>query len=283
MTTAVATRSRDHTIEHAGCSIVVRERAGDTPASPSLLLIHGLGWDGSLFDRTTAQALASQRCLVPDLRGHGASRCAPGAFDITDLASDMAAVLDGLAVERCAVLGFSLGAAVGLELARTQPERISGLVLVAGGGPSTPAGDAAVDAMLARAERDGAETFAREQAEMIWRPEWAMANPLAVAAFVERRAAMDQDALHRSFRASRGWDRAAAIAAARTLPCRVIAADADPFMSVAAARSLAAELTAPAPKILGPSGHMLPLELPDAFDDAVCTAFEAIAAGRVEA
>lgn len=285
MTTAVAACSPKLTIDHAGCQLVVCERAGDAATSPCLLLIHGLGWDGSLFDPTTARALTGYRTIVPDLRGHGASSCPPGAFDITDLAADMTAVLDALAIERCAVLGFSLGAAIGLELARAAPRQISGLVLIAGGGPATPAGNAAVDAMLARAERDGADAFAREQAQMIWRPEWAIANPLAVAAFIERRKAMDQGALHHTFRASRGWDRDSAVEAARNLPSRVIAADADPFMSSDDARSLAEELGAPPPEILRPSGHMLPLELPDAFDGAVRAAIDALAsaAERIEA
>ena len=285
MTSAIVTPSRRVTIDRAGCQIMAREWAGADATAPAVLLIHGLGWDGSLFDRTATQALAGYRTIVPDLRGHGESTCPPGAFKIGDLAIDMAAVLDALAVERCVVLGFSLGCAVALELARAEPKRVTGLALVAGGSPSTPAGNAAVDAMLERATADGPEAFAREQAQMIWRAEWALANPGAVHAFIESRSAMDQDALHRTFRASRGWNRDRAVAAARLMPSRVIAADDDPFMSVDAARALAAELAAPSPTILGPSGHMLPLELPDAFDDAVRSAVDALAPAteRIEA
>lgn len=86
---------------------------GGDPAGASLVLLHGLGatgrvWDG-LLDR-----LDGWRWLVPDLPGHGAS--APVAnYSIGGLAAAVAAEVDR--DRPVAVLGHSLGGAVGLALA----------------------------------------------------------------------------------------------------------------------------------------------------------------------
>jgi proline iminopeptidase len=74
----------------------------------------------------------SQRfqAIAPDLRGYGQSRVQE-AFFMTDHLGDLEALLDRLDIDRCLILGWSLGGILAMELALRLPERISGLVLVA--------------------------------------------------------------------------------------------------------------------------------------------------------
>ena len=48
-----------------------------------------------------------------------------------DHLSDLKALLDRLEIERCLLLGWSLGGILALELALLYPDRFSGLILIA--------------------------------------------------------------------------------------------------------------------------------------------------------
>lgn len=70
------------------------------------------------------------RTIAPDLRGYGQSRT-DRPFAMVDHLTDLEALLDRLHLDRCLVLGWSLGGILAMELALKQPDRVSGLILVA--------------------------------------------------------------------------------------------------------------------------------------------------------
>lgn len=70
------------------------------------------------------------RTLAPDLRGYGRSQTRQD-FTMTDHLTDLTNLLDQQQIDRCLVLGWSLGGILAMELALQQPERISGLILIA--------------------------------------------------------------------------------------------------------------------------------------------------------
>ena len=74
--------------------------------------------------------LATQyQVIAVDLPGLGDSDPLPEPFDVADLATSLAHVLDGLELDSVRVLGRHTGAAVGAELAASQPQRVVALVL----------------------------------------------------------------------------------------------------------------------------------------------------------
>jgi pimeloyl-ACP methyl ester carboxylesterase len=124
------------------------EDEGDGP--PVLFLHGGLG-DGRLFE-PQARALAdAYRCIRPDLRLWGRTETEAVSFSWID---DAAALLDALDVERAAVVGLSMGAGLALDLALLRPERVTGLVHIAGGMSGSPV-SAYTPEQEARAEREG--------------------------------------------------------------------------------------------------------------------------------
>ncbi|MGA9381306.1 MAG: alpha/beta hydrolase, partial [Phormidium sp.] len=66
----------------------------------------------------------------PDLRGYGQSHC-QGNFAMQDHLHDLENLLDRLQIQRCLVLGWSLGGILALELTLRNPEKVSGLILIA--------------------------------------------------------------------------------------------------------------------------------------------------------
>src|ERR1700736_4861613 len=84
---------------------------------PPLLLIPGLGATRVVFDPLMPWLTQHLRVAVYDQRGIGASQLTPGPYTPEQLADDAAAVLDGLHVDRAAVLGASFGGIVAQQVA----------------------------------------------------------------------------------------------------------------------------------------------------------------------
>jgi pimeloyl-ACP methyl ester carboxylesterase len=86
----------------------------------TLLLLHGAG--GNLAQMTTlAEKLRpAHRVVTVDLRGHGRSGDGPWQWD--DVLDDLAAVADGLGLDRPAVVGVSLGGMLAALWAQRRPE-----------------------------------------------------------------------------------------------------------------------------------------------------------------
>lgn len=250
------------TVDAAGLPVSMLE-AGP-PGGPVAVLIHGLGWDAESLWSGTMTALAARgfRVLAPDLRGVGLTPATDAAYTIDLYSGDVAAALRTLAIGRAAFVGFSLGAPV--AAAAASRHGATALALACGGLSSSPEGEAATEAMLARVAALSSHAFAVEQAEAIFHPAWAAAHPEAVATFIARRAAMDQDALHRAFRSARGIDLRADVAGLG-LPVQVIAAANDSFISVEALRGIADGIPGAQFGMVPDCGHMAPVERPEIF------------------
>ena len=92
-----------------------------------LLLLHGwpefwLTWEPVM------SRLADQFCLLaPDLRGFGDSDKPTHSFGPTDQAADMITLIDALAPDGVGVVAHDIGGAIAQSLARTAPDRLTGL------------------------------------------------------------------------------------------------------------------------------------------------------------
>jgi pimeloyl-ACP methyl ester carboxylesterase len=99
--------------------------------APPVVLLHGLGATNASLLPTLWDLADSYRVLAPDLPGHGASAAPYGAYDARFFARWLAEYLDAVGVDSCVLLGNSLGGRVALEVALLEPDRVSGLILLA--------------------------------------------------------------------------------------------------------------------------------------------------------
>ncbi|MGF1524839.1 MAG: alpha/beta fold hydrolase [Leptolyngbyaceae cyanobacterium] len=95
-----------------------------------VLCLHGHPGNGRCMRVFTDVLSQRFQTIAPDLRGYGRSR-ADHPFEMTAHLDDIIELLDTLAIERCLILGWSLGGIVAIELALRYPERVEGLILVA--------------------------------------------------------------------------------------------------------------------------------------------------------
>lgn len=108
--------------------------------APTVLAIHGITASHRAW--ALLGSLAPElRIIAPDLRGRGRSNSLSGPWGMPAHAGDAAAVLDAFGIERCVVLGHSMGGFVAATLAARHPSRVSDVVLIDGGLPiPTPDG-----------------------------------------------------------------------------------------------------------------------------------------------
>lgn len=96
--------------------------------APPVVLLHALGEASSDWAQVAAALAPSWRVYAPDLRGHGASDW-PGSYTIEQLATDLAAFLDALGLDRVVLGGHSIGAPPAYLYAARRPDRVTRLIL----------------------------------------------------------------------------------------------------------------------------------------------------------
>ncbi len=96
------------------------------------LCVHGLSANSCSFGRLGETLGSSERTVVAlDLRGRGLSDVTPaGTYGWANHARDVLAVADALGVERFDCVGHSMGAYIGMALAKMAPKRLRRMVLI---------------------------------------------------------------------------------------------------------------------------------------------------------
>ena len=137
----------------------------DTGGGPPLLLLHGLtATRRYVLQGSRLLAREGYRLVSYDARAHGESDPADG-YEYSDLATDLASVLDERAIEAAVLVGHSMGAATAVRVALERPELVRGLVQITpaytGEAYRDDAGLAYWDRLAAGLEADGADGFMR--------------------------------------------------------------------------------------------------------------------------
>ncbi|MYX99804.1 alpha/beta fold hydrolase [Streptomyces sp. SID486] len=112
-----------------GATLAYDDEGPRDAARTPLVFVHGWTANRHRWDHQTAHFSAERRVVRLDLRGHGESTGA-GVRTIEELARDVLALLDHLAVERCVLVGHSMGGMIAQTIALAHPARVERMVLV---------------------------------------------------------------------------------------------------------------------------------------------------------
>lgn len=95
---------------------------------PVILLIHFSGGTSQMWNGIIPLLQKEYRIIAPDLRGHGKSDRPLTGYHIDDFSHDLLLLLHKLGINKCHVVGSSMGAEVGLSLAAANPDMVLSLV-----------------------------------------------------------------------------------------------------------------------------------------------------------
>ena len=123
-----------------------------------MVLLHGGLANANYWGLQVRELAKRHRVVVMDSRGHGRSTrdAQPYGYDL--MASDVTGLMDFLKIPKAAIVGWSDGAIIGLDIAMHHPERVSKLFAFAAN--SDPSGVADIaqspvfNAFIARAEKE---------------------------------------------------------------------------------------------------------------------------------
>ena len=245
----------------------------------AVVLIHGHPFNRSMWAPQLAALAGHHRVIAPDLRGYGDSPVTPGTVPMSQLAADVARLLDRQGVSRAAVVGLSMGGLVAMELAAADPARWWALGLVATTAePVTKAERADRRARAAQAERDGIGPLAQDMAPRLFGPDVAPAVSGLVMAMM---LATDPRGAAAALRGRAQRPDYRPILRGLDLPALVLTGDQDSYSTADITDRLTAALRHPHRVTLPGLGHLPNLEAPARFN-AELTAFldQAAAAAR---
>lgn len=114
------------TIHVNGIQLAYERRGSGNP----MVLLHGYPLDHRIWDDVVPLLADTFELIIPDLRGFGGSTTVDSFSAIEDYATDIAALLDHLEIQKAAIVGHSMGGYVALAFARLYPNRVTGLGLV---------------------------------------------------------------------------------------------------------------------------------------------------------
>jgi pimeloyl-ACP methyl ester carboxylesterase len=111
----------------AGRLFVDQGGTGGTP----VVIVHSLAGNTTQWTPQLEHLRRTRRAIAFDLRGHGQSDPAPNEdYSLAAIASDLAALVDSLGLEKFILLGHSYGGGVIATYAGMHPERVAALLFI---------------------------------------------------------------------------------------------------------------------------------------------------------
>ena len=99
-------------------------------SGPAVLLLHGFGDTGDMWQPLAEVLVADHMVIVPDLRGMGLSSHPEDGYEKTSQARDLASILDRLTVDQVILVTHDIGIMVGYAFAALFPHRVTKWVVM---------------------------------------------------------------------------------------------------------------------------------------------------------
>jgi pimeloyl-ACP methyl ester carboxylesterase len=236
-----------------------------------VLFIHGFPLNRKMW-KPQIEAFSDQvHVIAPDLRGHGETEAVPGPYSMEMLADDCHSLLQSLGVTQPVILcGLSMGGYITLAFYRKYPELAAGLILAATrAGADSEEGKTNRENAAAQAQEKGVTAIIDGMLPKILAPRTYENNP----DLVDRvRDIMAQTSVEGVVGAQFGMkDRPDSTELLRGIrvPTLVVHGAEDQIIPAAEAEAMHAAIPGSQILILPDSGHLLNLEQPERFNQAL--------------
>jgi pimeloyl-ACP methyl ester carboxylesterase/acyl-CoA thioesterase FadM len=226
-----------------------------------ILFVHGFPLDRTVWRQVMA-TLTGWKRIAPDLRGMGLSD-APGKYDMSEYADDLAALLDALHVSSAVVCGLSMGGYIAFDLFRRHRQKVRALVLVnTRAEADSEEARRRRDEMIALVERDGTSALAEVLIPQLLAPWSLSALPQVVEQLRTMIAGNPAPGIVGALEAMRDRPDSVELLPRIDVPTLVIAGREDRLIPSAASRTLAEGIPSAQFTQIPEAGHLTPLEQP---------------------
>lgn len=164
-----------------------------------VLLLHGGGVAGWMWDSLRDALVDDYRVIVPDLPGHGAS--SEPYFSHDHVVTELAQLCD----PPTAVIGFSLGAQLAVLLAASHREKVRSVGIISAQARPLPLADLTVGMVALSAPLAKRRWFARTQARALFIPAEHLEDYLETSAAISRETLITTVRENISFTIPEGW------------------------------------------------------------------------------
>ncbi len=252
----------------AGLIMAYEDSADRVP----VLWIHGYPLNSTMWDIQITDLADVARSIAPDLRGHGMTEpTSTTPYTMGLLADDCLRLLDHLDADGPVVVaGLSMGGYVALELCRRAPERVLGLILAST--KATPDSDAAK-----KARDESARVAATEGIEAI--VEGLLPKLMAPRTYKKDHELVEfvrgimldttPEGMVGALAAMRDRPDSTPDLSDLAMPALVIHGEDDQLIPTSEAKAMVLALPTAELVLVPDAGHMVNLEQPEVFDEAV--------------
>lgn len=245
-------------------------------SGPPLVLIHGLACGRRMWFHQIRALRKAFTVITYDQRGHGQSAAPrdPTEYSGAHLTRDLVGLLDHLRISRSHIVGFSLGGGPALGIAASMPDRVSALVLagVGSGADNVTLIPSVTRRWVSMANRDGMPALVEEMLRAEFFKTYAARSRRARCYM---RALIASTPVHSlAFTLSevlakrRSLFRMTATLKSIHVPTLVLRGDMDNVCR-ASSKLLAQTIPRARRSIIQRAGHMVPLEAPGEFNQAL--------------
>lgn len=236
-------------------------------SAPPVVLHHPLATNMSFWDEATAHLSKTFRVIRFDARGHGATQATAGKYNFDVLAADVVALMDHLGVKRAGYVGLSMGGMLAQTLGLNHADRFNCLSIVSSSSRVAPEmRHLWVDRVIVAREKGMGSQV--EPALARWLAASARAKPEVVARCAKMIEGTSLDGYGGWCGAIETLDMTDKLAGIK-IPTRVIVGAEDPATPVAASEVIQKAIPGSDLVIIPGVSHMLAIENPAAFHDAV--------------
>lgn len=240
-------------------------------AGAPLVFVHGYPLNRRMWQPQMDRLAAQARVLALDLRGHGDSDLAPGPYSMDLFADDINAFLDALGVDEPIFLcGLSMGGYAAFAFTRKYAGRLRGLILAATrAAPDSPQARLSRDQSAETAQRDGVGPIIDGMAPKMLAPGTVLNRPeiLETTKTIMRRTTVET--ILADLQALKERPDSTPTLAQIAAPTLIVHGAGDQIVPLAEAQAMQAGIRNARLTALPDAGHLLNLEQPELFNQAV--------------
>lgn len=235
--------------------------SGPDTALP-VLLLHGGGVAGWMWDSLRERLAPSYTVLVPDLPGHGRSAAEPYVSHTNTVAAIAELLATAVPGRPATVIGFSLGAQLAIQLASAHPDLVSQAVIVSAQAKAMPFTDLTLAALGVSAPLARRRWFAKLQARELFVPPHLMEQYISTSAGITKETLLAAVGDNLKFTLPDAWS----TFGGRTL---VMVGGRERRLMRVSADAIHSALPSGELLVVDGCGHGIPLQRPGWFNDRV--------------